>query len=306
MTAILSLDGGGLRGLITALILQRIEEARSGFLDHFDLITGTSTGALLALALARGMTPSEISRIYETRASEIFRDSLLDNVRDLGKSVGAQYQNKGLIRVLGDVFGEGTLGDLRKRVAICAFDLDNELPDPKQRSWAPKIFHNYPGPDSDAAMSQAKVALYSASAPTYFPSADGYIDGGVFANNPSMVGLCQVLDSRNPSSEQARLEDVVLFSAGTGANPAYIKGKRHDWGLFQWIHPLMDILIDGVSGVADFQCRQLLGDRYFRLQPSIAGHGRIGLDAVRKLGRMRRIGETWPIEDALAWIDSHF
>lgn len=145
MTAILSLDGGGLRGLITALILQRLEQARPGFLDHFDLITGTSTGALLALALARGMTPSEIARIYETRASEIFRDSLLDNVRDLGKSVGAQYQNKGLIRVLGDVFGEGTLGDLRKRVAICAFDLDNELPDPKQRSWAPKDFSQLSG-----------------------------------------------------------------------------------------------------------------------------------------------------------------
>ena len=70
-------------------------------------------------------------------------------------------------------------------------------------------------------------------------------------------------------------------------------------------HPF-SILIDGVSGVADFQCRQLLGSRYFRLQPSIAGHGRIGLDAVSKIGRMRRIGESWPIEDALAWIDSHF
>ncbi|KRD25122.1 hypothetical protein ASE39_23715 [Acidovorax sp. Root267] len=95
---ILSLDGGGLRGLITGRLLARlnVQPQIAGWLDTVDLFAGTSTGGILALGLACGKTPEEICTLYQQRGGVIFDDSLWDNVRDLGKTVGADYSNKGL------------------------------------------------------------------------------------------------------------------------------------------------------------------------------------------------------------------
>ena len=93
---ILSLDGGGIRGIITAIILQRLnaEVGLSGWLDSTDLIAGTSTGGLLALGLCHGLPPEFIRNVYETKGAEIFDDSWLDDLVDLGKIAGADYEHQ--------------------------------------------------------------------------------------------------------------------------------------------------------------------------------------------------------------------
>lgn len=305
---ILSLDGGGLRGLITARILQRLNDDPKikGWLDNADLFAGTSTGGILALGLAAGKTPQDICDLYINAGPRIFDDSIWDDIRDLGKTIGADYSNKVLKKELRNIFGNLKLGDLKKKVTIPTFDLDNEATDDTKRTWKPKIFHNYPGSDSDGESLAVDVALYTSAAPTYFPVADGYIDGGVFANNPSLVAIAQAISQSNAKSERAQIDEIVLLSVGSGVSLSYIKGNNLDWGYAQWVKPLLNILSDGVAGISDYQARQILGERYQRLQVIFAPDESIPLDAVRKIPRMNEIGNTCDISKARDWIDQYW
>jgi patatin-like phospholipase/acyl hydrolase len=303
---ILSLDGGGIRGIITAILLQRLSARPplSGWLGSVDLIAGTSTGGLLALALAAGLDPMEIRGLYETKGGRFFDDSWLDDLVDLGKLRGADYAIKNLRNELHKIFGDRTLAQLRKRVLITTFDLDNEASDPDRRTWKPKIFHNFPGPDSDGGMLAYKVGVYTSAAPTYFPSEDGYIDGGVYATNPSMCALAQSQDRRIPSPPA--LADVVLLSLGTGTTLQYIKGQTLNWGYAQWAAPLVNLMLDGVAGIADFQCRQILRDRYCRLAPVFPAGTSVPMDAVGKIPWMIAFAEKVDLTETARWIEARW
>lgn len=303
---ILSLDGGGIRGFITARLLQRLLEQHPGWLQQVDFIAGTSSGDILALALANGKKPEEIAQLYANAGHKIFDDSVWDDVRDVGKLVGAEYSNKALKRELDNVFGGVTLKELEKKVAIPAFDLDNEHTDKAKRTWKPKIFHNFSGKDSDGDFTAAKVAMYTSAAPTFFPSVDGYIDGGVFANNPSVVALAQAISHDNQPTECIDIADIVLLSVGTGVSLNFIKGKSLDWGYGQWSRPLIDILMDGVAGISDYQCKQLLGNRYQRLQIEFGPNESIKLDDVNKLDRMQHIATEYDLSTTSEWLEQHW
>ena len=289
---ILSLDGGGIRGIITAIILQRLnaEVGLTGWLDSTDLIAGTSTGGLLALGLSYGLPPEFIRNVYETKGAEIFDDSWLDNLVDLGKIAGADYDIKNLERELKTMFGKTTLAQLKRRVLITAFDLDNESKKKSSRTWKPKLFHNFPGGDSDGSELAYKVGLYTSAAPTFFPSVDGYIDGGVYATNPSMCALAQSQDS--DFKARPSLADVVLLSLGTGTSLLYIEGKELDWGYAQWAKQLISLMLDGTSGIADYQCKQILGDSYHRLAPVFPPNTSIPMDAVDRIPYMIEFAES--------------
>jgi hypothetical protein len=189
-------------------------------------------------------------------------------------------------------------------VLITAFDLDNEHPDPAKRCWKPKLFHNFPGPDSDGAMPAWKVGLYTTAAPTYFPTVDGYVDGGVFANNPAMCALAQTQDAR--IGRTARLEDLALLSLGTGNSLLYVKGQRHDWGYAQWAKALLGVMFDGTVGIADYQCRRLLGGRYHRLAPAFAPEEDFPLDSVERIPELVAFAEQVDIAPAARWLRRHW
>ena len=297
---VLSIDGGGIRGLITTILLQRIvaTPGLESFLDSIDLIAGTSTGGLLALGIAAGFDLADIRDLYVEQGPIIFSDSWLDDLVDLGRLRGAEYSAKPLRQALSELLGQTTLGELNKKVLITAFDLDNE--GPERRSWKPKLFHNYPGGDSDAEALAADVGLYTSAAPTYFPSADGYIDGGVYASNPAMCALAQTQDPRCELG--LLLDEVALFSIGTGTSLQYITGDSHDWGYAQWIKPLVSLMFNGTAGIADYQCRQMLQDRYHRIAPVFPAGVTVELDAVDKIPYMIGFAEAWPIKDTVKWL----
>lgn len=299
---VVSIDGGGIRGLVTTVLLQRIVAmpGLENFLDSADLIAGTSTGGLLALGIAHNLELGKIRDLYITKGQKIFDDSWLDDLVDLGKLRGADYDIGPLRHELKKLFGNTTLGQLKKRVLITAFDLDNEDPDPAKRTWKPKLFHNFPGPNSDRASSAVDVGLYTSSAPTYFPSVDGYIDGGVYASNPSMCALAQTQDSRY--SPTPSLNEVLLLSLGTGTSLQYIKGKSHDWGYAQWVKPLINLMLDGTAGIADYQCRQMIGERYHRLAPVFPAGTTVPMDDVDKIPYMIEFAEALPIDKTIEWL----
>ena len=305
---VLSIDGGGIRGLITTVMMQRLaaKPGLEGFLDKVDLIAGTSTGGLLALGIARGLPLDEIRDLYLNDGKEIFDDSWIDDLLDLGKLRGADYKTRNMRRVFKRVLGENTtLGDLNKNVLITAFDLDNKDSNKEKRTWKPKLFHNFPGPKNDRKELAYKVGLYTAAAPTYFPSVDGYIDGGVYANNPSMCALAQTQDDRyfDPPTE---ISDVVLLSLGTGTSLFHIKKEILDWGYVQWIKPLISLMLDGISGIAHYQSEQILRDRYHRLAPVFPSEVSIPMDAVKKMPYMVEFAGKVKLKKTTDWMKANW
>ena len=301
---VVSIDGGGIRGLITTILLQRIvaTPGLEKILNSIDLIAGTSTGGLLALGIAHQIDLSEIRDIYVKEGPKIFDDSWLDDLVDLGKLRGADYDIKPLRRVLKRLFEDTTLGQLKKRVLITAFDLDNE--DPVNRTWKPKLFHNFPGSNTDRRALAFEVGLYTSAAPTYFPSVDGFIDGGVYASNPSMCALAQTQDRRY--SPTPSLDEVWLLSLGTGTSLQYIKGQSHDWGYAQWVKPLISLMMDGTNGIADYQCRQILGGRYHRLAPVFPPGMTVPMDDIGKIPDMIDFAESTPIDVTISWLKQNW
>ena len=303
---ILSFDGGGIRGLLTLVILERLKAFIPDLLKKADLLAGTSTGGIIAIGLANGLTPTALRHLYYEKAPAIFVDTLLDDVTDLWGLFGSEYDTHNLREELQRILKDTRLSDLQKKVFVPAFDLDNEKPDPMERRWAPKFFHNYDGVDSDGERMAAKIALYTCLAPTYFPSEDGYIDGGVCANNPSMAALAQTQDERVQIADRPKIEEVVLFSVGTGQSLFKIEGDRHDWGYVRWARPLIDIMIDGVMEIADFQCKQLLRDRYHRLSPTFLPDDPIQTDDWRRRDDLIRIGESVDLRKTIRWLQEHW
>ena len=298
---ILSMDGGGIRGIMTAIILQRLEKQYPGFLSKIQLFAGTSTGGLLALGLACGMSPAEMRVLYQEFGDIVFTDSTLDDFRDLGRLVGADYSLGPLKLVLTKQFGDRFLDSIPNKVLISSFDLDNEDPSQNKRSWKAKFFHNYPGSDSDGDQKIVDVALRTANAPTYFPIYQGYVDGGVVANNPSVCALAQAL---NPETGGQKLQDLVMISIGTGYNPRYVASQDGDWGLAQWAPHLIYLVMEGGTNLADYQCRQLLGRRYLRLNVHLPEA--IGMDRVDQIPLLEDLATNADLSQAFTWLEAFF
>jgi patatin-like phospholipase/acyl hydrolase len=306
ISRILAVDGGGVRGVIPAIVLQRLsaEPGLEGWLDRVDFLAGTSTGGLIALSLAAGVDVADLRGLYEERAVHVFADNFLDDVKDLGKLLGADYRVANLEREVHKVLGDRTLAQLDKRVLVAAFDLDNEAS--VERTWKPKLFHNFPGDDSDGDLLAYRVGTASAAAPTYFATFDGYIDGGVYATNPSMCALAQTQDTRIPATERADLQEVRLLSLGTGQSLQHIEGKSHDWGYVQWVRPLIDLMLDGVKGIAHYQCAQLLGSRYHRLAPIFPPERHIGMDAVGDIPYLTDFASQLDLSTTVQWLRANW
>jgi len=289
---ILALDGGGIRGLYTARILCLLEEHCPGFLDDVDLIAGASTGGIIAILLGTGASCDDVINFYKKNLSKIFEDSFWDNIKDLGKLVGADYDYTNLRTIIRNKYKGVKLGDLKYKVVVPSFDLDNEAD--VNRSWKPKIWNNFQ--DGDELV--VDIIPRIAAAPTYFPVFQGYVDGGTFSNNPSMLGLGQALDEKTGSQ---KLEDVQLLSIGTGTPPIYISGKRLDWGISQWASHLVDMLIDAQMKTADYQCKRLLKDRYHRINVFLDEN--IKLDDLDSMDKMIEYAEKMDMSETLTWMN---
>jgi uncharacterized protein len=305
---ILSCDGGGIRGVLSAVLLNRLSAAYPNLLQDrpgtITMYAGTSTGGILALGLASGLTPAQIRDLYVTNGKLIFDSSWTRDVVELGGLSGSKYNNENLKQILQETFGARKLQDLKPRVLIASFSLDNQASDPASRTWNPKFFHNFTGTDSDGESLVVDVAMSTSAAPTYFPSYGVYIDGGVIANNPSIAAVVQAMDGRNQPGERATLTGIKLLSIGTGASLQYIDGVDHDWGDAQWIKPILNVMMDGSVGVADFECRQLLGNSYCRVEPTFPAGKSFAMDDVSKVVDLMDLANSFDLAGTVAWLNA--
>ncbi|MEM8908012.1 MAG: patatin-like phospholipase family protein, partial [Bacteroidota bacterium] len=189
-TKILSIDGGGSRGIIPATILNCIyRDTGKKPIDIFDVFAGTSTGGILILGLAVGLSTEEIVDIYEKKASRIFKDHLFDDIRDMGNLVGAQYDNQYLKEIVEKICGDKTLGDLdadykgEKQFLIPAFLLSPQDEQGNYSNFRPEVLNSYYIKCKDEKL--VDLALRTSAGPTYFPIYQNFIDGGVAINHPA-------------------------------------------------------------------------------------------------------------------------
>jgi patatin-like phospholipase/acyl hydrolase len=197
---ILSIDGGGIRGIFPARVLAGLETRYGGgrpVAEHFDLITGTSTGGIIALALGLGRRPAEIAQLYEERGDEIFpppADSWWGRWRARGHELRNyarfRYERDALQSLLADVLGAARLGESRQRLCIPAVEGHHG------EVYIFKTPH-HPDYQRDQHETMLKVACATSAAPTYFQPLDAggyrFVDGGLWANNPIMIGVVDAL-----------------------------------------------------------------------------------------------------------------
>jgi patatin-like phospholipase/acyl hydrolase len=160
-----------------------------------------------------------------------------------------------------------------------------------------KFFHNYPGPDSDGQQLAVDVAVRTSVAPTYFPVYQGYIDGGVAASNPAMCALAQSLHRTTGGQE---LSNLLMLSLGTGFNPHYLAVDTADWGIVNWAPHLVNIMLEGSSGLADYQCSQVLGDQYHRINPALPKP--IEMDQIRSIPDLLAAADATDLNATIAWL----
>ena len=311
MYRILSLDGGGMRGLITVTLLRRLEAAAPGWLDQVDLLTGSSTGGILAIALARGERPEELATLYTTGGRRIFTRTQRERWLALRGILRAGYDNGQLEAELRRRLGDLRLSDLPRRLLVPAFALDrsnghdsgeqgtNGHSNGGGRSWGPRFFHNF---DASGDAAAYKVALYTSASPGYFPAVDGYVDGGVCAYHPGAAALTWVGAGRVAAEPPASLAETAMLSLGTGAVEHYLDGDRYDWSLARWLPSMLRLLRDGNIGLAEEQCRLLLGERYYRLSPRLPRT--FSSDDWAACDELAQIGEEADISAAVAWLQA--
>jgi uncharacterized protein len=306
---VLSVDGGGIRGVIPAMVLAELEE-RTGrhTADLFDLIAGTSTGGIIACALTvpgpgggPRWTANDLVDLYLTEGPRIFHHSI---GRQLSSGLGLldeKYDARPLEQALDTFLGDAMISDALTDILVTAYDLEHRKPFFFKTDRA-KVVAQHDWPMKAAARARA-------AAPTYFEpeklTADGetfaLCDGGVFAANPAMCAYAEAR-RRHPRAE------IRLVSLGTGqlTRPLHYEDVR-GWGLIEWARPLIDVVFDGVSDATQYQLEQLLPvEDYTRFQTELIGASdsldnanEINLEHLQDLAR-KLIGEQTADLDRLA------
>jgi patatin-like phospholipase/acyl hydrolase len=261
---VLAIDGGGIRGLIPALVLAELEarSARRVF-ELFDLIVGSSTGGIIAGAVC-GPDPlpgAEVAAIYEEEGPRIFDRSIWQRIQSADGLLDEKYDDAALDSALERFLGDKRLSETRPDLIVPTYD--TAAPGP----YFFKTTDAREDPAEDAPLSE--VARATSSAPTYFEpfgrGAQSLIDGGVFAVNPGMCAFAEAV-REHPGS------DVTLVSLGTGEHTRKRSfDEIKDWGLVEWARPILDVVFDGISDAVDYQLRHVIGaDRYWRLQVELS------------------------------------
>ncbi len=320
---ILSIDGGGIRGIIPAVILNYIEkglQSRSGdknatLADYFDLMAGTSTGGILTCYYLLPPIPGQEchSRYFAREAIDVYAEQGKEIFNRRFPRFGIateKYPATGLERVLHDKMGDTTLAQSRKNCLITAYDVTERkavlFTSPEARKYEHR---NY---------LMREIARATSAAPTYFElasvqsmggAASYLIDGAMYAGNPTMCALVEANKSVFDTCSNPLINDLYIISVGTGKEKKkYDYKKAKDWGAVGWARPVIDILLSASAEVVDYQMKQLFkvagcNDCYIRLDPEM-GKAKPEMDDVsdENIRQLKDAGECY-IKDHVEELD---
>jgi hypothetical protein len=283
---VLTLDGGGIRGVLPASFLAIVEgEIDGDIVDYFDLVVGTSTGGMIALGLGAGLSATEIRDFYLDRGARIFRGMPL--LRRVRRWATAKYDHEQLHTELREVFGDRKLGDSKTRLVIPSMDVNSG----RVHLWKTAHHKRFV---QDYAASMVEVAMATSAAPTYFQAfmteaGTPLVDGGVFANNPAGLAAVEAIGVLNWPRDQIR---ILSLGCGDEALDIRTGGWRRS-GIAGWAPKLAAVLMAAQSDASLGAATHLLADRnnLVRISPSLPS-GRYGLDVVHELTSLRAWGEA--------------
>ncbi|MEB3283138.1 MAG: patatin-like phospholipase family protein [Lyngbya sp.] len=297
-TRILSLDGGGVRGLIPAKILIYVErklQEKTGnpqarLAEYFDLIAGTSAGGILtSLYLCPDpnspnkplFSAEEVFQFYYEKSDQIFAKTFLHTLLNFGGFLNEKYSHHSFEILLKTFFGDLRLSQLLKPCLITAYDIE--------RRQTHFFTQHDAVVNSQCDFLVREVIRSTTAAPTFFEVAQikslkneiySFVDGGVFANNPALCAYAEVrhvfnryfnLDERYETGPTAK--EMIILSLGTGdVKRNYPYNRAKNWGQIEWLIPLFDIIMTSVSETVDYQMKQIFDaiekhDQYLRISP---------------------------------------
>ena len=280
---ILSLDGGGIKGVFPIAFLAAIEEeVRKPIGSYFDLIAGTSTGGIIAVGLGLGFTARELLSFYEELAGQVFRGiRIFSSMRRIGVS---KYKQEPLRRALEGKFDDLKIGDSGRRLVIPSLNLETG------EVYVFKTAH-HPRFRRDDREKAVDVALATAAAPTYFSAyrnAAGIplVDGGLWANNPAGVAVVEAIGVLGWNKA-----DLRVLSLGCTSSPLDVGvGRRFGMGLLYWGRKITAVFMAGQSsgslGTAVLLCGH---ENVVRISPSMP-KGRFSLDSTREIPSLKGLG----------------
>lgn len=252
---VLAIDGGGIRGIFSAAVLAQLEEdLGSPVVEHFDLVVGTSTGGIIALGLGSGRSAREILDFYVAERDRIFSSRW--GIARARRLVVSKYRAAPLERAVREVFGDTRLGESQFPLVVPAYNL------------AENAVYLFKTPHHerlrrDHRVPMWEIAMATSAAPTYFPAwrlrrdRIRLIDGGVWANNPALVGVTEAVSMFGRS-----LEVIRLLSIGTTESVCVRAPRLDRAGLLGWLRGspnVVDVLLDAQSAGAFGQVEHLLG-----------------------------------------------
>ena len=281
---ILSIDGGGIKGVFPASFLASIEQQLDGRIaEHFDLIVGTSTGGIIALGLGLGYSAQEILDFYKEKGPSIFPKKTWFSFP--GRVFGSKYQPAALKAALEEKFGERLLGESANRLVIPSLDLDTGMVYIHKTAHSERFARDY----KERAVN---VALSTSAAPTYFPahrmpSGSPLIDGGMWANNPTGLAVVEAVGvlGWDPAS-------IRVLSLGCTSSPVQTGGNNLNKGFGYWagkaIETMMCAQSSGSMGTAFILTSH---EQVKRIDPSTAP-GKDALDNVQLIESLEGLGSS--------------
>ncbi|MBW4431365.1 MAG: patatin-like phospholipase family protein [Pelatocladus maniniholoensis HA4357-MV3] len=299
---ILAIDGGGIRGIIPALILAEIEKrTQKQIFSLFDLITGTSSGGILALGLTKprlNPTPSDSAPTAEYSAEDLvqlfaeygaeifyepFWEKFLGQIEDI--FIQPKYSSQSREEILKQYFGDAFLATNLTEVFVPSYDIEQRIP----IFFSNKVEKQQTGSRNFRKLclgfTLLDAALATSATPTYFPphriptthNTNGFytlVDGGLVANNPAHLAILEAQINKRENKQVFNLEEILVVSLGTGSlTSVYAYNEVKNWGLLQWGIPLLNMVFDGGSEVVAGELERLFAssdqtikNSYYRFQ----------------------------------------
>lgn len=282
---ILSIDGGGIKGVFPASFLATIEDSIDGKInEYFDLIVGTSTGGIIALGLGMGFSAKEMLNFYEDLGPAVFKGNrLLLTLKRLGFG---KYDVQPLKEALISKFTERKFGESVNRLVIPSVNLETGEVHVYKTSHHPRFERDYKEKVVD-------VALATSAAPTYFPthrSTAGIplVDGGVWANNPMGLAVVEAIGVLNWPRESLK-----VLSVGCTSEPLNIGAARtRSLGLGYWGMKMVDLFMSTQSFASYGTAQLLAGHTNVQRFSPVVPNGRFGLDVVSEIGSLKGLGNS--------------
>lgn len=284
MKRILTIDGGGIKGVIPASFIATVEDSiNDKIANYFDLIVGTSTGGIIALGLGIGLSAKEILTFYEEHGPFIFRGNR--HLKWLKWFSTTKYSSTSLKDALETCFGAKKLGDSKKRLVIPSLNLENG------KVYIYKTAH-HPRLEKDYKEKVVDVALATTSAPTYFPThrsvaGTPLIDGGMWANNPVGMAVVEALTLLDWCRDSLK-----VLSLGCTTTPLNVRrGRWKPSGTLYWASKVLDVFMHAQSHSSLGTAQLLAGhDNIIRIDEDVS-HGKFSLDGVKELDSLKGLGD---------------